>query len=61
MELKIKFSYIEIYNEMVRDLLSEKTESTNLMILEDANKNIIISDLTEKYIYTMKDVYKLIL
>jgi len=46
---------------MVRDLLSEKPETSNLMILEDANKNIIISDLTEKYIYTMKDIAKLIL
>lgn len=46
---------------MVRDLLSDKAETSNLMILEDPNKNIIISDLTEKYIYTMKDVYKLIL
>lgn len=46
----IKISYLEIYNEKVRDLLSEKIDQNNLMILEDVNKNIIVSDLTEKFV-----------
>ena len=30
------------------------------MILEDVNKNIIVSDLTEKFVYNLKDVEKII-
>lgn len=45
----------------MRDLLSKNSENTNLMILEDANKNIFVSDLTEKYVYSLSDIEKLII
>jgi len=40
-----KVSYLEIYNEQVRDLLS--TKKTNLMIVENTQKGVSIPDLTE--------------
>ena len=42
---EMKVSYLEIYNEQVRDLLSEK--SPNLMIVEDPVKGVIVPDLNE--------------
>ena len=43
-EYKIKFSYLEIYNENIRDLLGNEKK---LDIREDNNKGIIISGLKE--------------
>lgn len=40
-KVKLTFSYIEIYNENVRDLLSE-TSNKSLMINEDPIKGFII-------------------
>ena len=46
---KVKFSFLEIYNEQVRDLLGEEnTES--LLIVEDQEKGVIVPDLTERSI-----------
>ncbi len=42
----IKVSYLEIYNEQVRDLLSDKPQC-NLMIVEDPDKGVIVPDLNE--------------
>jgi hypothetical protein len=36
---------LEIYNEQVKDLLSEKNAS--LMIVEDPSKGVIVPDLNE--------------
>ncbi len=47
-EFSIRFSYIEIYNEQTRDLLSPTTE--NLMIVEDPQKGVIIPNLSEHVI-----------
>lgn len=33
--IQLKVSYLEIYNEQVRDLLSEKEKSESLMVVED--------------------------
>lgn len=40
-KFKLTFSYIEIYNENVRDLLSE-TSNKSLMINEDPIKGLLI-------------------
>ncbi|XP_012937208.1 kinesin-like protein KIF22 [Aplysia californica] len=44
----VTFSYLEIYNEKVKDLLV--SGSTDLPIREDASHNIFVSGLTEKAI-----------
>jgi len=41
----MKVSYLEIYNEQVRDLLSDK--GANLMIVEDPVKGVIVPDINE--------------
>lgn len=46
----LKFSAIEIYNEVVRDLLSN--DNTALRILDDADKGTIIEKITEE---TLRD------
>ena len=42
---EIKVSYIEIYNEIVKDLINENSPS--LMIVEDAQKGVICSNIKE--------------
>jgi hypothetical protein len=42
----IRMSYLEIYNEQVRDLLTDK--SPPLMIVEDPIKGVIVPDIQER-------------
>ena len=51
---QIKLSYLEIYNEHIRDLLVPNSE--NLMLLEDPCKGVIVPDLTEYFINTPNDL-----
>jgi kinesin family protein 18/19 len=55
----VKISYIEIYNEQVRDLLSESM--TNLMIIEDPVKGISVPDLKEIEVTNIKQLKELLL
>ena len=57
-EFSVKISYLEIYNEQVRDLL--KGDEQNLMILEDPQKGVLVSDLSETPVYTQNQVMQLI-
>ncbi|KAK3596546.1 hypothetical protein CHS0354_013230 [Potamilus streckersoni] len=50
---KVSFSYLEIYNEKVQDLLQPK--NTDLPIREDAEKNILVPNLGEKIIENFDD------
>ncbi|KAL3858251.1 hypothetical protein ACJMK2_012848 [Sinanodonta woodiana] len=50
---KVSFSYLEIYNEKVQDLLLPK--NTDLPIREDAEKNILVPNLGEKIIENFDD------
>ena len=54
----IKISYIEIYNEIVKDLISENTPS--LMIVEDPVKGVICSNVKEIIIYDSVQLKKII-
>ena len=56
---QVKFSYLEIYNEQVIDLL--KQDSNALMIVEDPNKGIIVPDLMEYIVIDSSEVIKLII
>ena len=58
LEFKIKLSYLEIYNEQVKDLLVDNSE--NLMILEDQYKGVVIPDLTEIQLNNPSEIMKLI-
>jgi len=42
----VKFSYLEIYNEQVRDMLS-KNKTKSLSVTEDPQKGVQIQDLKE--------------
>jgi hypothetical protein len=46
-EYTVKVSYMEIYNERLRDLLVPKDVRGVLMILEDPLKGIFIPELSE--------------
>ena len=54
----MKISYLEIYNEQVRDLLSDKT--ANLMIVEDPVKGVIVPDLNEFKVNSHEELASLI-
>ena len=57
-EFSLKFSYIEIYNEQVRDLVGDTNE--NLMLVEDPTRGVTILNLSEHAIHSYKDVIGLI-
>ena len=61
---KIKVSYLEIYNEQVIDLLSDRVNSEDkgeaLMIVEDPNKGIIVPDITEFAVNDSEQILNLI-
>jgi len=57
-EFNIKLSYLEIYNEHARDLLTLNSEE--LMIIEDSRRGIMIPNLTEFNINHHDEVVKYI-
>ncbi|EGR32522.1 kinesin family protein, putative, partial [Ichthyophthirius multifiliis] len=58
---KLKFSYLEIYNENVRDLLNGQNNLKNLNIIEDPiKKNIYVQDLKEYQIFSIQQIQELI-
>jgi kinesin family protein 18/19 len=56
---KIKISYLEVYNEHIRDLLRED-KPINLIILEDAKHGIIVPGLKECEVHSSFEVISLI-
>ena len=57
-EFRIKVSLVELYMEKLKDLLDPRKGDLN--IRSDKKKGIYIEDLTENYISSMEEVYKLI-
>ncbi|CAH3159397.1 unnamed protein product [Pocillopora meandrina] len=55
-EFLIRVSYIEIYNEDIKDLLNPA--KTNLKIHENAQKQVYVGDLTEEVVSCSEDVFK---
>ena len=53
----VRASYLQIYNEVVSDLL--KPENTNLMIREDKRRGVHVEGLSEWVVRTPSDVYDL--
>jgi hypothetical protein len=44
---KVVVTYIEIYNELIRDLLDDSSKKTNLQIREDTSGEFFVGDVTE--------------
>lgn len=51
----MKLSYLEIYNETIRDLLSPES-SENLMVIEDPARGVFVPELTEKEVNVEEEV-----
>ncbi|XP_063902565.1 kinesin-related protein 3-like isoform X3 [Zophobas morio] len=58
LEFSVKFSFIEIYLEKIRDLLD--IEKTNLSVHENSEKGVYIKDATELYVSSVSEVMALI-
>ena len=56
-EFLLRVSYMEIYNEIISDLLNPK--STNLKIRENFNREISVEKLTEKVVTSVDDIIDL--
>lgn len=63
MEYRIKVSFLEIYNEKIKDLLVTDTDSIgkSLDIQEDSVKGIVVQDLTEIEVTNVEQVQQLII
>jgi kinesin family member 15 len=59
MQFLIKGSYLEIYNEMIMDLLDPS--STNLHVREDMKKGVYVEKLLEENISSVKEMIELIM
>ena len=57
----VKVSYLEVYNETVRDLLNQDQRTTSLSIVEDPVKGIVVPGLKEVKVKTVESAIKAIL
>lgn len=57
----IQVSYLEIYNEMIKDLLNLETSPKKLTLLENQHKEIIVSNLTKVETENVEDVMDVIM
>lgn len=58
-DLTLRFSYLEIYNESIRDLMVPKSDS--LMVVEDPGRGVFVPDLTDYPLHFPADVNALIM
>ncbi|CAN0898612.1 Kinesin-like protein KIN-12A [Linum grandiflorum] len=56
---KCRCSFLEIYNEQITDLLDPS--QGNLQIREDVKSGVYVENLTEEYVFTLKDVNRLLI
>nr|NP_001080954.1 centromere protein E S homeolog [Xenopus laevis]AAC60300.1 kinesin-related protein [Xenopus laevis] len=55
-EFLLRVSYMEIYNETVKDLLCDDRRKKPLEIREDFNRNVYVADLTEELVMVPEHV-----
>ncbi|XP_067424353.1 centromere-associated protein E [Emydura macquarii macquarii] len=55
-EFLLRVSYMEIYNEIITDLLCDSKKNKPLGIREDVNRNIYVEDLIEEVVVTPEQV-----
>nr|KAI8756368.1 centromere-associated protein E-like isoform X3 [Biomphalaria glabrata] len=55
-EFLLRISYLELYNERFEDLLSSDGESKSLMLREDLEKNVFLTNQTEIFVTSIQDV-----
>ncbi|CCD26864.1 tubulin-dependent ATPase KIP3 NDAI_0I02960 [Naumovozyma dairenensis CBS 421] len=58
---QLSISYLEIYNEMIYDLLKPDTPSKKLIIREDKDSKISVSNLSYHYPKSVQDVIDLVI
>ncbi|EJS43836.1 kip3p [Saccharomyces arboricola H-6] len=59
-DFEISLSYLEIYNERIRDLLKPETPSKRLVIREDTQNHIKVANLSYHHPTTVEDVMDLV-
>ncbi|KAI5961641.1 KIP3 [Candida pseudojiufengensis] len=59
--IDISLSYLEIYNETIRDLLNPETDYKKLVIREDSNNKITVSNLSSHRPESVNEVMHLIM
>ena len=57
-EFSVKVSFIEIYNEKIRDLLNP--EKVNLKIHEHKDKGVYVREMTETYVGQEDEVFQIL-
>jgi hypothetical protein len=55
-EYVLRISYLEIYNETIRDLLSPST--TPIRIMEDKKKGVLVRGVREEIVMNAEQVYR---
>ena len=60
-DVTIEVSYLEIYNEMIKDLLNIETSPKKLILLESKDQEIIVTNLTKTNVLNVNDVMDLII
>ena len=55
-EYVLRISYLEIYNETIRDLLSPST--TSIRIMEDKKKGVVVRGVREEIVMNAEQVYR---
>ncbi|KAM3160407.1 Kinesin-like protein [Lachancea thermotolerans] len=59
-KFELTASYLEIYNESIRDLLEPETPSKKLVLREDVHRHITVANLSHHPLFTVEDVMDLV-
>lgn len=59
-DVKISMTYVEVYNENILDLMTDKKDSAPLELFEDSSKKMIINGVTEIFVNNSNEVFKLL-